>query len=63
MSDVKDGISKRTNIFCMCTYKSLAIVAKTLEIIFISDYQAHALVLQMLSMNFVTHFVILCIKC
>ena len=30
----------------MCTYKSL--VPKTLEIIFISDYQAHGLVLQML---------------
>ena len=29
----------------MCTYKSFG--AKTLEIIFISDYQAHGLVLQM----------------
>ena len=30
--------------------------AKTLEIIFISDYQAHGLLLQMLSMAFRTHF-------
>ena len=30
--------------------------AKTLEIIFISDYQAHGLLLQMLSMTFWTHF-------
>ena len=29
---------------------------KTLEIIFISDYQAHGLLLQMLSMTFWTHF-------
>ena len=35
--------------------------AKTLGIIFISDYQAHGLVLQMLSMTFWTHFLILCI--
>ena len=35
--------------------------AKTLEIIFISDYQAHGMVLQMLSMTFWTHFLILCI--
>ena len=35
----------------MCTYKSLV-----LEIIFISDYQAHGLLLQMLSMTFWTHF-------
>ena len=35
--------------------------AKTLEIIFISDYQAHGLVLQMLSITFWTHFLILCI--
>ena len=37
----------------MCTYKSLV---PTLEIIFISDYQAYGLVLQMLSMTFWTHF-------
>ena len=30
--------------------------AKTLEIIFISDYQAHGLLLKMLSMTFWTHF-------
>ena len=34
----------------MCTYKSL-IGAKKLETLFISDYQAHGLVLQMLSMT------------
>ena len=43
----------------MCTSKSLG--AKTLEIIFISDYQAHGLVLQMLSMTFWAHYLILCI--
>ena len=52
MSDVIDGISERTNIFHMCTYKSLVIGVKTLEIILISDYQAHVLMLQMLTMNF-----------
>ena len=35
MSDVIDDISERTNIFHMCTYKTLVIGAKTLEIIFI----------------------------
>ena len=35
--------------------------AKILEIIFISDYQAHGLLLQMLSMTFWTHFLIQCI--
>ena len=35
--------------------------AKTLEIIFISDYQAHGLLLHMLSMNFWTQFQILCL--
>ena len=35
--------------------------AKTLEIIYISDYQAHGLLLLMLSMAFWTHFLILCI--
>ena len=52
MSDVIDGISDRTNIFHMCTYKSLVIGTKTLESIFISDYQGHGLMLQMVSMNF-----------
>ena len=63
MPDVIDNILERTNIFHMCTCKSLVIVAETLEIIFISDYQAHRLLLQMLSMNFLTHFLILRIKC
>ena len=31
----------------MCTYKTVVIGAKTLEIIFISDYRAHGLLLQM----------------
>ena len=39
MSDVIYAISESTNIFHMYTYKSLVIGAKTLEIIFISDYQ------------------------
>ena len=43
----------------MCTYMSFGV--KTLEIKFISDYQAHGLLLQMLSMIFWTHFLILCI--
>ena len=42
----------------MCTH---VFGAKTLEIIFITEYQAHGLLLQMLSMNFLTHFLILCI--
>ena len=63
MSNVIDGISESTNTFHMCTYKYLVIGAKTLEILFISDNQAHGLVSQMLSMNFVTHFLVLCIKC
>ena len=54
MSNVKDDISERINIFHMCTYKSLVICAKTLEIIFISDYQAHGMLLQILSMYFDT---------
>ena len=62
MSDVIDDISERINIFHMCTYKSLIIGAKTLEIIIISDYQAYGLLLQMLSMNVLTHFLILCIN-
>ena len=45
----------------MCTYEYQVIGAQTLEIIFISDYQAHGLLLQMLSMNFLTHSLTLCI--
>ena len=52
MSDVIDAISERTNIFHMRTYKSLVIGAKTLEIIFIYDYQAHRQLLQILSVDF-----------
>ena len=63
MSDVIDEISKRTNIFHMRSDKSLVIAAKTLEIIFISDYQSHGLLLQMLSTNFFIHFLILCMNC
>ena len=62
MADAIDDISERTNILYKCTYKSLVIGAKTLEIIFISDYQAHGLMLQMLSMNFLTHSLLLCIN-
>ena len=43
MSDVIDNISERTNMFHMCTYKHLVIGAKSLEITFVSDYQAHGL--------------------
>ena len=60
MSDVLDDMSERTNIIHTSTYKSLVIGAKT-EIVFISDYQAHGLLLQMLSMTFWTHFLKLCI--
>ena len=51
----------KANVWCkrwylkknnLSTYKSLVIGAKTLEISFISDYQAHGLLLQMLSMSF-----------
>ena len=52
MSDVKDDILERTKAFHTCTYKSLVVGTVTLEIIFISNYQAHGLLLQMLSMNF-----------
>ena len=45
------------------TYKSLLIVAKTLESILMFGYQAHGHMLQMLSMNFLTHFLILCVPC
>ena len=52
MFDVIDDISEITNISYMCSYKSPGIGAKTLEIIFISEYQAHGLLLHMLSMTF-----------
>ena len=52
MSDIIDGISGKINIFHMCTYKSLDVGAKTLGMIFISDYQAHGLLLHMFPMNF-----------
>ena len=51
MADVIEDISERLHIFHMCTYKSLVIGAKILEILFMPDYQAHGLLLQMLSMN------------
>ena len=54
MTYVIDYISERMNIFHMCIYKSLIFGSKTLEIIFISDYQAHGLLLQILSINFLT---------
>ena len=63
MSDVIDDISERTNIFHMFSYRSLVIGTKTLECIFISDYQGYVLMLQMLSMIFLTYFLIMCIKC
>ena len=63
MSDVMDDISERNNVFHMRTYKSLVISSKMLEIMFKSDYQAHEMLLQMLSINFSTHFLILCILC
>ena len=46
----------------MCTYKSF-VRKHYIEIIFISDYQAHGLLLQMLSMTFWAHFLIMCILC
>ena len=45
MSDVIYVISERMNIFHMCNNKALVFAAKTLEIIFLSDYQAHGLLL------------------
>ena len=39
----------------MCTYEFIVFGAKTLEIILISDYQAHELLLQIFSVNFLTH--------
>ena len=43
MSDIIDGISETINLFHNCTYKSLVIGAKVLELTFISDYQAYGL--------------------
>ena len=57
----KNGILERINIFHMCNDKSLVFDVKTLEIRFIFDYQVHGLLLQMLSMNFLTCFLILSI--
>ena len=58
-------ISERINIVYMCTYKSLVISAKTLEIIIISDYQAYGLLLWTVVTdvinNFLTRFPLLCI--
>ena len=52
--DVIDAIPEGINIFHMCTYKCLVFCSNTLEIIFISDYQAHGLLLQLLSIKFLT---------
>ena len=52
MSGEIDFISERTNIFYMCTYESLVIGCKMLEIIFITDYLAHGMLVQMLYVNF-----------
>ena len=54
--DVIDDNPERINISYMCNYKSMVFVAKTLELIFIFDYHAHELLLQMFSLNFLTHF-------
>ena len=43
MPDVMDDTTEIINIFHMCAYKSLVFGAKTLELICISDYQAHGL--------------------
>ena len=40
-------LRKNQYVYHMCTYKTVVIGAKTLEIIFISDYRAHGLLLQM----------------
>ena len=42
---------EKKNIFYMFLYKPLAVRALILEIIFITDYQAHGLLLQMLCIN------------
>ena len=52
MPDVNDDILERINAFKTCSYKYLVIGTVILESIFISDYQAHRLLLQMLSINF-----------
>ena len=44
-------ISERNNIFLMNAYKSLVFGAITLEILFISDFQAHELLLQTDAIN------------
>ena len=54
--DVICDISEWRNIFHMYTYKSLVFVAKTLEIMFVSDYQAHGLLLQMPAINCLSYF-------
>ena len=45
MSDVIYVISEKMNIFHMYNNKALVFAPKTLEIIFLSDYQAHGLLL------------------
>ena len=52
MSDALDDISYIINIYYMCTYKSLVFGAKN-YIHF--AYQAHGLLLQMLSINILKH--------
>ena len=59
MSDVINDIFIKNQYIDMCTYKSLVFDAKLFDIIFISDYQAHVLLLQIISMDFLTHFLIL----
>ena len=56
MSDVINDILERINIFHMRIYIYLIFGAKTVELLFISDYQAHGLLLQMLSVNFFDTF-------
>ena len=46
-------VQKKPNIFHICTYKSLVIDAKILEIIFISDYHARRLLVHMLLFDFI----------
>ena len=61
MSVVINNILERITIFHICNYQFVVFGAKTLEIIFISAYQANEQLLQMLSMSFLPHFLILCI--
>ena len=49
--DVRDDISGKMDIFHMFYDKSLVLGAKIVEIIFITDYQAHVHLLQMLQVN------------